>query len=427
MTYKTPPPLVPKLRFPEFHDAGEWVSQPLKNVAEPISEKVGKTKCVPMSVTTGVGLVSQEDKFGRVIAGDSYKNYIKLQTDDFAYNKSATKEFPQGYIARYTGTRPAGVPNSIFTCFRPDTDSVVPQFLDLLFHGNHHGRWLRKYITVGARAHGALSVSDDDLFSMPVPVPPEAVSRAEQLKIAECLGSLDDLIVAEVRKREALRRHKQALMQHLFPQSGETVPRLRFPEFKRARAWDAHKVGDVVTILKGKGIAKADLVEDGAIPCIHYGELYTVYAESISSVRSRTNVSVDNLLLSEAGDVIIPASGETKEDIATCACVMEQGVALGSDLNVLRSDINGRFFSYYLNGSKRAELAKVAQGDTVAHLYPTQIAQLGINVPSDPAEQDRIADCLAVLDACLSSQQVKSDTLRTHKQALLQQLFPSLA
>ena len=91
------------------------------------------------------------------------------ETNDFAYNKSATKEFPQGYIARYSGTKDAAVPNSIFTCFRPNTAVVIPEYLDHLFHGNHHGRWLRKYITVGARAHGALNVSGDDLMSMPVP------------------------------------------------------------------------------------------------------------------------------------------------------------------------------------------------------------------------------------------------------------------
>ena len=160
MTADKPTPVVPNLRFPEFRSAGDWHFQPLSDIAEPISERVGTSKCVPMSVTTGVGLLSQEEKFGRTIAGNSYKNYIRLQTNDFAYNKSATKEFPQGYIARYSGTRDAAVPNSIFTCFRPDAAAVIPEYLDHLLHGNHHGRWLRKYITVGARAHGALSVSE---------------------------------------------------------------------------------------------------------------------------------------------------------------------------------------------------------------------------------------------------------------------------
>ena len=124
MTADKPTPVVPNLRFPEFRSVGDWHFQPLSDIAEPISERVGTSKCVPMSVTTGVGLLSQEEKFGRTIAGNSYKNYIRLQTNDFAYNKSATKEFPQGYIARYSGTRDAAVPNSIFTRHFPDGPQI---------------------------------------------------------------------------------------------------------------------------------------------------------------------------------------------------------------------------------------------------------------------------------------------------------------
>ena len=215
--FPQPGETVPNLRFPEFRSAGDWHFQQLSDITEPISERVGTSKCVPLSVTTGVGLLSQEEKFGRIIAGNSYKNYIRLQTNDLAYNKSATKEFPQGYIARYSGTRDAAVPNSIFVCFRPDAAVVIPEYLDHLFHGNHHGRWLRKYITVGARAHGALSVSDDALMSMPVPLPPVAVSLPEERKIADCLGSLDDLIEAEGGKLETLKQHKRGLLQQLFP------------------------------------------------------------------------------------------------------------------------------------------------------------------------------------------------------------------
>lgn len=417
--------LAPKLRFPEFRNVGDWRFQPLSDIAEPIFERVGTSKCVPMSVTTGVGLLSQEEKFGRIIAGNSYKNYIRLQTNDFAYNKSATKEFPQGYIARYSGTRDAAVPNSIFTCFRPDAATVIPEYLDHLLHGNHHGRWLRKYITVGARAHGALSVSDDALMSMPVPLPPVAVSRLEQQKIADCLGSLDDLIAAEESKLETLQQHKQGLMQQLFPQPGETVPRLRFAEFLRAGDWKRDQIGNVANITKGKGIAKADIENGGAIPCIRYAELYTHYGEVIHEVVSSTNVPHKKLVLSQAEDVIIPASGETKADIAKAACVLAEGIALGSDLNILRSDLYGPFFSYLLNSPLRHKIARVAQGDTVAHLYPKQILQVWLAYPSR-LEQQKIADCLTSLDDQINAQTRKLDTLKQHKQGLLQQIFPSL-
>ena len=415
--------LVPRLRFPEFRDTGDWRSQPLNNIARPISEKVGAKKCVPMSVTVGVGLISQEEKFGHIIAGNSYRNYIRLLTDDFAYNKSATKEFPQGYIAKYSGVSEAAVPNSIFACFRPDTTAVIPEYLNHLFHGNHHGRWLHKYITVGARSHGALSITEESLMSMPVPLPPVVVSRLEQQKIANCLGSLDDLIVAEGRKLEALRQHKQGLMQKLFPEPGETVPKLRFPEFRNADDWKLDQIGNVASITKGKGISKADISKGGAIPCIRYAELYTHYSEIIHEVVSYTNVSHEDLVLSQTEDVIVPASGETKVDIARAACVLPRTVALGSDLNILRSDLLGPFFSYLLNSSLRHSIARIAQGDTVAHLYPNQLSQVWLTYPLRP-EQQRIADCLGSLDDLIAAEGRKLKALRQHKQGLMQQLFP---
>ena len=149
--------LTPKLRFPEFRDEPEWEEKPLGNIAEAITERVGESDCIPYTVTAGQGLIRQDEKYGRTIAGKSLKNYYRLERDDFAFNKSATKSFPEGYIARYQGDERAAVPNSIFTCFRRANESVDAAYLDYLFQGNLHGRWLKDYITVGARAHGALA------------------------------------------------------------------------------------------------------------------------------------------------------------------------------------------------------------------------------------------------------------------------------
>lgn len=221
--------MVPRLRFPEFQHEGDWTTVKLGAVATISTEKVGNNICVPMSITSGVGLVSQEDKFGRVIAGDSYKSYLLLKPNDFAYNKSATKEFPEGFLTLYSGTELAAVPNSIFTCFRINGASPNTRFLNYQFSDNLHGRWLRKFIQVGARAHGSLSVSDGDLLALPIPVPAGTTSVAEQQKIADCLTSLDELITAQERKVEALKTYKRGLMQQLLPREGETLPVSAFP------------------------------------------------------------------------------------------------------------------------------------------------------------------------------------------------------
>ena len=186
--------LVPKLRFPEFQN-DEWKETTLGAIAELIDERAGTNEYTLMSVTSGIGLVSQKEKFGREIAGNQYKNYYVIRKWDFAYNKSATKLYPEGYIAMLKDIDVAAVPNSIFTCFRIIDNKAIPSFLDFLFYGNLHGKWLRKFIEVGARAHG-VHVDADALFSMPIILP----SPKEQQRIATCLSSLDDLITAENQK-----------------------------------------------------------------------------------------------------------------------------------------------------------------------------------------------------------------------------------
>lgn len=202
------------------------------------------------------------------------------------------------------------------------------------------------------------------------------------------------------------------------------VPRLRFPEFWEAGEWPEKLLEEVATLLKGKGISKSEITPNGTLPCIRYGELYTHYGETINSIISYTNVLPNDLVISQANDVIIPASGETKEDIATASCVLQSGVALGGDLNIIRSKLNGVFLSYYLNNVKKQEIAQIAQGIAVVHLYPGQLKKLNINVPK-PREQQKIADCLSSLDDLIAAQSQKLDALKAHKKGLLQQLFPA--
>jgi type I restriction enzyme S subunit len=96
---------------------------------------------------------------------------------------------------------------------------------------------------------------------------------AEQKKIADCLGSLDDLIAADGRKLEVLRQHKQGLMQQLFPQPGETVPRLRFPEFQNAGEWEEKELGDVSEVLMCKRIFASETNPNGGVPFYKIGTL----------------------------------------------------------------------------------------------------------------------------------------------------------
>ena len=189
-----------------------------------------------------------------------------------------------------------------------------------------------------------------------------------------------------------------------------------FPE------WEETNLGDIATFSKGKGISKADIEVNGLTPCIRYGELYTEYRETINEVKSRTNIPVKSLILSEMNDVIIPASGETQIDIATASCVQLSGVALGGDLNIIKSQQDGVFLSYYLNSRKKLDIAKLAQGNSVVHLYSSQLKLLDLNLPVK-SEQTKIADFLTAVDEKISQLTKKHDLLSQYKKGVMQQIF----
>ena len=239
--------LTPQLRFPEFENSGEWEEKKLGEISSIVKEKLGKNNYTLLSITAGHGLVSQLEKFGKEIAGSSYENYIVIHKNDFAYNKSATKDYQSGYVALLKTYDVAAVPNSIFLCFRIDETILNVFFLEQLFKFNYHDKYLRKLIQIGARAHGSLNISNKDFFSIPIPVPP----LKEQKKIAEFLSSVDELLEQEKIKLENLKEYKKGLLQNLFPKENQKVPDLRFPEFKKRGDWEEKKLGDIVEIIQG--------------------------------------------------------------------------------------------------------------------------------------------------------------------------------
>ena len=180
------------------------------------------------------------------------------------------------------------------------------------------------------------------------------------------------------------------------------VPTLRFPEY--SDKWLECELQDIADLSKGAGISKDQLSETGE-SCILYGELYTKYkSEVISNVVSKTNIESTNLVRSKANDVIIPSSGETAIDISTARCVPYDNILLGGDLNIIRlKDQDGRFFSYQLNGVRKLDIAQIAQGVSVVHLYGESLKRLKVRYPSK-SEQEKISSLLSVLDERIETQ-----------------------
>jgi len=126
--------------------------------------------------------------------------------------------------------------------------------------------------------------------------------------------------------------------------------------------------------------------------------------------------------MSKRNDVIIPASGETALDIAAASCVRHEGIALGGDLNIIRSKINGEFLAYYLSNHKKRDIARLAQGNSVVHLYPSQLGSLSIGVPH-PGEQQKIADFLSTIDTKIYAVAEQITRIKDFKKGLLQRMF----
>ena len=187
--------------------------------------------------------------------------------------------------------------------------------------------------------------------------------------------------------------------------------------------WEEKKLDNVFKFYKGKGISKIELSEEGT-PCIIYGELYTKYREVIGVVKSKTNIKKELLFMSEIGDILIPSSGETQKDIATASTVMEKNVALGGDINILRSKetINSPYVSYYLKHIKNIEISKLSQGNSVVHLYSKQLSNLKIEIPS-LEEQQKIGDFFMLLDKRIEQQEEKIALLKDYKKAMIQRIF----
>jgi len=180
------------------------------------------------------------------------------------------------------------------------------------------------------------------------------------------------------------------------------VPHLRFPEF--TGEWKETTLGKIAEITKGSGISKDQLSEQGS-PCILYGELYTKYkSEIINEVYSRTELDSSPLVKSKANDVIIPCSGETAIDISTARCVLFNNILLGGDLNIIRLKYDdGGFFAYQLNGARKKDIARVAQGVSVVHLYGENLKHIRVYHPAIE-EQKKIARLLSLIDERITTQ-----------------------
>ncbi|MDE0107631.1 MAG: restriction endonuclease subunit S [Bryobacterales bacterium] len=388
-----PVPLVPTLRFPEFRNGPRWDLLTLSSASDVNPSNDGlpeffiyiDLESVKSSMLIGRKEISRDAAPSRAQRLLSRKDIIYQTVRPYQRN-NLLFDIDDGY--EYVAS----------TGYAQLRAHECPEFLYQLLHTDSFVN------SVLARCTGSNypSINPSALASIRVALP----RKPEQHKIADCLGSLDDLIAAEGRKLEALWQHKLGLMQQLFPQAGETIPRLRFPEFAHGPVWDHATVADLVeTVTPPRKLTTSTYLPDGRFPIIDQSQNY---------ICGWTN---DNEAVITRPLPVIVFGDHT--------CVLKfvnRTFAQGADgvkILTARRHVSTLFLYHQLK-----------YRPVVMEGYKRHFSALKDRVVFFPdtksGEQQKIADCLGSLEDVLAAQARKIDTLRQQKQGLLQQLFPSL-
>lgn len=284
---------------------------------------------------------------------------------------------------------------------------IDPKFINYFLLSNCGQRQIESFQAGGNRQ----GLNFEQIRSFQLPIPP----LAEQRAIATALSEVDALLTKLDQLIAKKRDLKQAAMQQLL--TGQT----RLPGF--SGEWEVKRLGDVASFFKGKGLPKSALVASGAEPCIHYGELFTQYPETIREVISHTDDSL-NAFRSVGNDVLMPTSDVTPRGLAKASCVVDDGVILGGDILVIRSDkkrICGTFLSYVIRSAEE-QVLQLVSGTTVFHLYGSDMKKFAFSMPSLP-EQTAIASVLSDMDAELASLEARRNKTLALKQGMMQELL----
>ncbi len=388
--------LVPRLRFPKFRKDTEWETDKLENL-----------------VTT----VSPPAK----LQSSSYRTQGKFPIIDQS----------QGLICGWTDDASAVITKPLPLIVFGDHTCILKFVSEPFAQGADGIKILRAKPAVSSRflfyslSHRPLVMEDykrhfSTLKERVVAFP--NIESGEQQQIADFLSSLDELLTAEVQKLTSLKEYKKGLMQRLFIREGETVPRLRFPEFRKMREWEDKSIGDFGEIVTGNTPSTAHTEFYG-------GNILFVSPADISDLRwvndTKTTLSTlgfEKTRPIKANSVLFVCIGSTIGKVAQNV----RDCATNQQINsiVPNSEHSGGFV-YYILSLNAKHIAELAGIQAVPIINKTQFSAIKLLVPEYP-EQERIANCLSSLDDLITAQNHKIHALKTYKRGLMQQLFPAL-
>ena len=400
--------LVPKLRFPEFRNSGGWKEQLGDSLFDQISDKNPEPGLPVLAITQEHGAIPRHMIDYHVsVTEKSIESYKVVQVGDFIIS---LRSFQGGIeYSQYHG-----ICSPAYVVLRRRVDGNDAYFRQYL-KTDRFIQVLTKNLE-GLRDGKMISYMQFSELRLPVPSP------LEQQKIADCLSSVDKLIAAQARKVDAFKTHKKGLMQQLFPREGETQPRLRFPEFQNGGEWDVRTIGDMFHLINGCAFKPEDWKPSGT-PIIRIQNLNDPSAEfnySQAPVLERNRI--------ESGDLLFAWSGTLGSSFGARVWNGPSGVLNQHIFKVLMDEQQITLpFSLLVLSRVEEDIAKQAHGfkASFVHVKKSDLVKVDLPLPPLP-EQQRIASFLSSLDALITAETQKLETLKIHKKGLMQQLFPCL-
>ena len=353
-----------------------------------------------LSVTINDGVMPRSEIEGKDNSSEDKSNYKVVLTGDMVYN---SMRMWQGA----NGISPCdGIVSPAYTVLMPKIPISNGYFAALFKSPNLINKFRKNSLGMTS---DTWNLKYPQIETIKVCIP----TLSEQNRVADMLNTLEQRIAKQARLVDSLKKYKRGVVRTLLnPNSCCAVN----------ATWTTAKIGDLGTFTKGAPLSKADIAPDGT-PFILYGELYTTYHEVINAVFRSTKVQPEKQYYSHVGDVIIPTSGETPEEISTAACVMLPDIILAGDLNIFRSSkIDGRIMSYILNHIANGQIALIAQGKSVVHIQASEISKIEISYP-DYNTQNKMIRIFDALSTKIEIEQNELMALRCIQKALLQLLF----
>jgi type I restriction enzyme S subunit len=419
--------LAPQLRFPEFEKDDDWEKAELgnKEVSCFVNDKTSKED---LDINTYISTENILSDYKGIKKANKLPN-----TGSFTTYKIGDVLFAniRPYLKKVWFADKEGAASNDVIVFRAGS-SLSKYFMQHILKNDT----FINYVMNSAKGV-KMPRGDKSLIKKYVVYLPSSLN--EQQKIAKCLSSLDNLISAENDKLELLKEHKKGLLQNLFPQTGETKPKFRFPEFVSSDEWEEIQLIDVADKKMrwsfiggpfGSNLKSSDYIESKngvriiQLQNIGDGEFLNNYNIYTSTKKAdellSNNIYPGDIIMSKMGDPVGRAC--LIPDNHTRYVMCSDGIRIVVD--------EGKYDKYfiYLNinsNTFRDLVEKSATGSTRKRIGLNDLKKIPLTVPSSLKEQQKIAKCLSSLDNLLTAQTTKIEALKSHKKGLMQQLFPN--